>query len=300
MFLMMNETSSSAFRFKNEYIDIGPRSTPERYPHNTPPMSTSPLMMRHPSFTSTSSESISGCSRRQISEFFNAILNGKEARTMLSCYTGDTLIFDFFDLRHQHCDGIVCTINPLSHDIWLVDIAHLISVIERSDTLKRVTLTMDNEEVYNITLEPLYRYIRHVPVTPIERIYVNGQLVFCQTEYNQVKRHIVVPYQPRLIRAPSTFVLSPLKEEDDISNRINSSVWNSTDDVDEDVGLPIDRVADEEVVSSSDTRTPIDEEVGLPIDDGVVDETHMHDSSSDGYDSTGEEDLYEDWYYEQQ
>lgn len=226
------------FTFENEYIKIGPRYTPERYPHLN--VSSSPLRQR--------------CFE-PLRRFFGNIENGVCDSFSRSGFTIETLSLDLEDLRHQFCDENRCEGDVLQssgiRDIWIMDITNLVEILKKNTTIKRVSLTIGDEEISHILLDPLYRFIRHTPQTQIERIFVNGQQIFYQTSYDNITKQYVIPYQPRIARTtrPSSLTevqqiprvrkVSPSPQrphhphchsprDDQLSNLIHSTVWNSS------------------------------------------------------------------------
>lgn len=236
------------FTFENEFIKIGPRYTPERYPHQSHlSVSSSP----HSPFFSPSLQRCFEPLRR----FFDNITNGIPDSFSKSVFTIEALSLDLEDLRHQFCDENRCEDDTLQssgiRDIWIMDITNLVELLKKNTTIKRVSLTIGNEEISHILLDPLYRFVRHAPSTQIERIFVNGQQIFYQTSYDNITKQYVIPYQPRIVRTtrpsftevqqiPRVRRVSPSPQryrchsprDDQLSNLIHSAVWNSCDSSD--------------------------------------------------------------------
>lgn len=231
------------FTFENEHIKIGPRYTPERYPHLS--ISSSPCS---PFFSPLRQRCFEPLRR-----FFNNVASGVSDSFSGSVFTIETLSFDLADLRHQFCDENRCEGDIQSsgiRNIWIMDITNLVEILKRNSTIKRVSLTIGDDEISHILLDPLYRFIRHAQPTQIERIFVNGQQVFYQTSYDNITKQYVIPYQPRIARAcrpPPTEVQqiprmrrpspSPQRyrsqqdpQDEQLSNLIHSTVWNTSGD----------------------------------------------------------------------
>jgi len=219
-------------------------------------------------------------------------------------YTGETLTLDLADLRHQHTEITKCDdrydpprsyaerTDPcklLACNAWNVDLTLLLETVKRNTILKRIFLTMIDEDHHYIVLEPLYDFIKLKPKTQIETIYVNAQQVFYQPLQVTPPQQYTILYQPPPVHVPKIKIgAMPIL----LSNRNRSPalIYNTIS-----YDTPVTVRTPEEIAEN--------EQISSLIDSNVWNDNSSFEavtSESDGYDTSTSETFtspYDDYSY---
>lgn len=207
-------------------------------------------------------------------------------------YTGDTLTLHLEELRHRHTDitklddrydppkAYVERMDPcklLACNAWNVDLTLLVESIKRNTTLKRIFLTMIDEDHHYVVLEPLYDFFKLKPKTQIESIYVNAQQVFYQPLQVTPPQQYTILYQPPPVIVPKVGRIPILLTH---RNRSPALIYDTIS-----YDTPVTVRTPEEIAENNEISSLIDSNVW---NDNISFEA-VSSSESDGYDTSASE-----------
>lgn len=273
--------NNNAFGFQTERISIQPSYQPTSQPKPTPSFPECPIKTGYCKTLQEMGEEYKMMSFSMI-HLIKAIADSKSSCDLFPGYTGEQLILHLSELRHVHNDVPIfdgkqtffkrldpCRIFACGE--WNVDLTVLVEALRRNKTLKKVFLTLIDEDHHYIVLDPLYSFLEKKPATQIEVIYINAQQIFYQPVQCDPPRQYVKAYMPVFQSRHHHSNAKPILIQKRVSRRSRSFIDSSSYDT------PVT------------TRTPeqIEEEKTIS---GLIENrvwNYVEDSESDGYDTTG-------------